>query len=315
MRIGLDIMGGDFAPDACIDGAIMALEKMESDDEIVLIGPKQLILNKLSKRKYNSDTFVIVDAPKVIQMDDNPAKAFQQKQDSSLVKGYKLLRTKEIDGFASAGNTGAMMVGAMQAIKTISGVLRPAIASFVPTTNGKHNILLDVGLNPDSKPDVLYQYGILGSIFYQFIFGVNNPKVSLLNIGKEEGKGNLVSKSAFELMKDSPDFNFVGNIEGHELFDTEATDVIVADGFVGNILLKQTESFYALLKNRGVKDEYFERFNYEIYGGTPILGINENVVIGHGISNAHAISNMILQTKKMVNAKLSLRIKDFFNYE
>lgn len=308
-------MGGDFAPDACIDGAIMALDKMDADDKIVLIGSKTMILDKLSKRKCNPDAFVIVDSPEVILMNDHPAKAFQQKQNSSLVKGYKLLRTKEIDGFASAGNTGAMMVGAMQAIKPISGVLRPAIASFVPTTNGKHNILLDVGLNPDSKPDVLYQYGILGSIFYQFIFGVNNPKVSLLNIGKEEGKGNLVSKSAFELMKDSPDFNFVGNIEGHELFDTEATDVIVADGFVGNILLKQTESFYALLKKRGVEDDYFERFNYEIYGGTPILGINENVVIGHGISNARAISNMILQTKKMVNAKLSLRIKDFFNYE
>ncbi len=308
-------MGGDFAPDACIDGAILALDKMNTDDAIVLIGSRQLILNELSKRKCNPEAFVIVDAPEVIQMNDHPAKAFQQKQNSSLVTGYKLLRTKEIDGFASAGNTGAMMVGAMKAIKPIPGVLRPAIASFVPTTNGKQNILLDVGLNPDSKPDVLYQYGILGSIFYQFIFGVENPKVSLLNIGKEEGKGNLISKSAFDLMKDNPDFNFVGNIEGHELFDTEVTDVIVADGFVGNILLKQTESFYALLKNRDVEDDYFERFNYEIYGGTPILGINENVVIGHGISNARAISNMIMQTRKMVNAKLSLRIKDFFNYE
>ncbi|MEA1872956.1 MAG: phosphate--acyl-ACP acyltransferase [Bacteroidota bacterium] len=315
MRIGLDIMGGDFAPDACIDGAIIASDKMNTDDKIVLIGSKKLILDKLSKRKHNPEVFAIVDAPEVIQMNDHPAKAFQQKQNSSLVKGYKLLRDKAIDGFASAGNTGAMMVGAIQTTKQIPGVLRPAIASFIPTTNGKHNILLDVGLNPDSKPDVLYQYGVLGSIFYQFIFGVETPKVTLLNIGKEEGKGNLASKSAFELMKNSPDFNFVGNIEGHELFDSQATDVIVADGFVGNILLKQAESFYTMLKNRGVEDEYFERFNYEIYGGTPILGINENVVIGHGISNARAISNMILQTKKMVNAKLSLRIKDFFSYE
>lgn len=308
-------MGGDFAPDTCIDGAIIASSKIENGDTIVLIGSKKMILNELSKRKCNPDQFDIVEAPDVIQADDHPLKAYQEKQKSSLVTGYKLLRDKKIDGFASAGNTGAMMIGAMQTIKPILGVLRPAIASFVPTADGKHNILLDVGLNPDSKPDVLYQYGILGSIFYESIFGVKNPKVSLLNIGKEASKGNLISKSAYELMKESPDFNFVGNIEGYELFDTKATDVIVTDGFVGNIVLKQAEAFHTLLASRGITDKYFERFNYEIYGGTPILGINGNVIIGHGVSNAHAISNMIMQTKVIANAKLSLRIKEFFSYE
>lgn len=315
MRIGLDIMGGDHAPQVCIDGAIIASQKLDIQDKIVLIGPEKIILDLLSERKANPDDFDIVHAPEVISMEDHPAKAVQQKQKSSLVIGYNLLRSKAIQGFASAGNTGAMMVGAMQAIKPIPGVLRPAIASIFPTMNGKHNILLDVGLNPDSKPDVLYQYGILGSIYYQFIFDVEKPKVSLLNIGKEEGKGNLVSKSAYELMKDNSDFHFVGNIEGTDIFDYNATDVIVADGFVGNILLKQTESFYKLIQSRNVEDSYFDRFNYEIYGGTPVLGINDNVVIGHGISSARAISNMILQTKDMVNAKLSLRIKDFFSYE
>jgi phosphate acyltransferase len=315
MKIGIDILGGDYAPDACIDGAIIAAPKLDSKDRIVLIGPESVILDTLEKKNVNPDLFDIVNAPEVISMQDNPAKAFLAKPNSSMVIGFKLLKSGNIDGFASAGNTGAMMVGAMQVIKPIPGVLRPAIASFFPTMNGKHNILLDVGLNPDSKPDVLYQYGILGSLYYQFIHDIEKPKVALLNIGAEEGKGNLAVKSAYELMKDNPEFNFVGNIEGNQLFDYNLTDVIVADGFVGNILLKQAEAFYSLLKQRGLDDDYFERFNYEQYGGTPVLGINSNVVIGHGISNAFAISNMILQTQDMVNANLSQRIKDFFSYE
>jgi phosphate acyltransferase len=315
MKIGIDILGGDYAPDACIDGAIIAAPKLDSKDRIVLIGPESVILDTLEKKNVNPDLFDIVNAPEVISMQDNPAKAFLAKPNSSMVIGFKLLKSGNIDGFASAGNTGAMMVGAMQVIKPIPGVLRPAIASFFPTMNGKHNILLDVGLNPDSKPDVLYQYGILGSLYYQFIHDIEKPKVALLNIGAEEGKGNLAVNSAYELMKDNPEFNFVGNIEGNQLFDYNLTDVIVADGFVGNILLKQAEAFYSLLKQRGLDDDYFERFNYEQYGGTPVLGINSNVVIGHGISNAFAISNMILQTQDMVNANLSQRIKDFFSYE
>ena len=315
MRIGLDIMGGDFAPEACIDGAIKASSELKSGDRIVLIGPENSIRNSLTQRNVNVSDFDVVDAPEVITMQDVPAKAFLSKTRSGIVLGYKMLRSKEIDGFASAGNTGAMMIGAMQVIKPLPGVLRPAIASFFPTMNGKFNIILDVGLNPDSKPDVLYQYGILGSIYYQFVYGTKSPKVSLLNIGQEEGKGNLVSKSAYELMKDSPEFNFVGNIEGNRIFDHNATDVIVVDGFVGNILLKQAESFYSMIKARKIRDEYFERFNYEQYGGTPILGIDANVVIGHGISNAKAISNMVLQTRDMVNAQLSLQIKEFFSYE
>ncbi|MFO7790362.1 MAG: phosphate--acyl-ACP acyltransferase [Bacteroidales bacterium] len=315
MRIGLDIMGGDFAPEVCIKGAVLARQSLDADDHLVLFGHGELIEDLLYKENVSSGNFTIVHAPEVIRMQDYPSMAFVKKAKASMVVGYRHLSNKEIDGFASAGNTGAMFVGAMQTIKPIPGVLRPAIAACYPTLNGKSNLLLDVGLNPDSKPDVLYQYGQLGSLYFKHVNNVDNPKVGLINIGKEKGKGNLVSKSAYELMQNNPDFNFIGNIEGHQLFDYENIDVVVADGFTGNVVLKQTEAFYELIKKRGIDDAYFNRFNFENYGGTPILGVDGNVVIGHGISNEKAISNMIMQTKYLIAGQLSSQIKAFFNYE
>jgi glycerol-3-phosphate acyltransferase PlsX len=315
MKIGLDIMGGDFAPEAVVEGAILAQKSLTPGEKLVLFGPRYVIRELLLRKKAKPDDYIIEHAPEVIDMHDHPAKAFARKQHSSMVVGFKMLAKGDIDGFASAGNTGAMFAGAMQSVKITPGVLRPAIAAFYPTLNGKSNLILDVGLNPDSKPDVLYQYAILGSIYYQHINKVDKPKVGLLNIGKEEGKGNLASKSAYELMKDSHDFNFVGNIEGNELYDYQNVDVIVSDGFAGNIVIKQAESFYSMVKHRRVEDDFFNRFNFENYGGTPILGINGNVVIGHGISNKNAIANMVLQTKQLIEGRLSSRIKDYFNYE
>lgn len=312
MRIGIDIMGGDFAPEATVLGAILAHKEMSSENRIVLIGNQEKIIEILNREKVNLNDFEIVHASEVIEMKDHPAKTFSKKPDSSIAKGFELLAKGQIDGLASAGSTGAMMVGAMYTVKSIPGVIRPVITAAVPKPDGNYSILLDVGLNPDTKPDVLYQYAILGSIYADNVYNMKNPKVGLMNIGSEEEKGNLVTKSAYELMKDSSDFNFIGNVEANELFDENKADVIVCDGFVGNIILKEAEAFYTLFRKRRLKDEFFDKFNFENYGGTPVLGVNKNIVIGHGISNDVAIKNMILHTKEVVEAKLSEKIKEAF---
>jgi len=222
------------------------------------------------------------------------------------------LQANKIQGFASAGNTGAMLVGVMFTVKSIEGIIRPAIATLIPNLSGKSTILLDVGLNPDCKPDVLYQYAILGSNYAEFVFGIQNPRVALLNIGSEKEKGNLVAKATHELMQETKDFNFVGNVEGNDLFHEDKADVVVCDGFVGNIVLKEAESFYSVVKHLKIEHEFFEGFNFENFGGTPILGINSNVIIGHGASTEKAIKNMILHTKDVINANLPERFRKVF---
>lgn len=313
MKIGVDAMGGDFAPEAIVKGAILAQKELDSSEQIVLFGDQQKIVQILESEKANVSDFEIVHCSEVIGMGDNPAKSFSKKTDSSITVGFSWLAQKKIDGFASAGNTGAMLVGTMYMVKSVSGIIRPAIASYIPVSETKFNLLLDVGINPDCRPDVLYQYGVLGSIYAKLVFGVENPRVGLLNIGEEEEKGNLVSKSTFELMKESSDFNFVGNIEGNQLFDDKKADVIVCDGFVGNVVLKEAEAFYHMLKKRNISDPFFERFNFENYGGTPILGVNSPVIIGHGVSNSKAIKNMILQTRTVISLNLCNKIKEAFN--
>jgi glycerol-3-phosphate acyltransferase PlsX len=203
-----------------------------------------------------------------------------------------------------------MLVGIHYSIRTISGIIRPAIAAFIPNETDTPTLVLDVGLNPDSKPDVLYQYAIMGSVYAESVWHIQNPRVALLNIGAEESKGNLVVKSAYELMMGSRHFNFVGNFEANDFFGHELADVVVCDGFVGNVVLKEAEAFYKLIRKRRIDDPYFERFNFENFGGSPILGASSVVVIGHGISNAKAIKNMILQTKEMVKVGLVEKIKN-----
>ncbi len=312
MRIGIDIMGGDFAPEAAVLGAILAHKELSYNDRLILIGDEDKIKEILLREKVNPENFDIVHTSQVIEMSDHPAKAFAKKPDSSIAKGYKLLAMGEIEGFASAGSTGAMLVGAMYAVKVIPGVIRPVITAAIPKPEGNYSLILDVGINPDTKPDVLYQYGILGSLYASNVYNIDNPKVGLMNIGSEEEKGNLVTKSAHELMKDTSDFNFIGNVEANELFSDDRVDVIVCDGFVGNVILKEAEAFYTLIKQRKIEDDFFDKFNYENYGGTPILGVNKNIVIGHGISREVAMKNMILHTKEVVEAKLSDKIKEAF---
>lgn len=312
MRIGIDIMGGDFAPEATTMGAIQARKELSSDVVLVLFGDQEQILEILKREQVDPAQFEIVHTTEVITMHDHPTRALPQKPNSSISVGFHMLKNGKLDCFASAGNTGAMLVGSIFSVNNVPGVIRPCITSMLPKVEGGVNLILDVGSNADCKPDVLYQFGVLGSLYIEHVYGVKNPRVALLSIGEEEEKGNLVTQSAHQLMKNSTDFNFVGNVEGRDIFRDKA-DVIVCDGFTGNVVLKEAEGIYWLMRKRGIKDEYFDRFNYENYGGTPVLGVNSNVLIGHGISNAKAIKNMILLGRDVVNARIPEKIKAVFN--
>ena len=311
MKIGLDIMGGDFAPKNCLDGAFMALESLPSNVTIVLIGDSEKAKNYLKEKGVAEDKFEFIHATDVIEMGEHPTKALAQKPQSSISIGFKLLKENTIQCFGSGGNTGAMLVGSMFSVKAVPGVIRPCITSLLPKENGGFGIILDVGTNADCKPDVLYQFAILGSIFAKEVYKINNPKVGLLNIGEEPEKGNLVAQAAHSLMKDTKDFNFIGNIEGSEAFGDKA-DVIVCEGFTGNVFLKTAEAFYSMIKKRDINDSYFNQFNYELYGGTPILGINSNVMIAHGKSSPLAFKNMLVLSKDIIEANLNEKIKTVF---
>jgi glycerol-3-phosphate acyltransferase PlsX len=308
MKIGLDVMGGDFAPGATVAGAILALKDLPPADRIVLIGLQDIILEELSKHGVDPSLFDIVHATEVIGMGEHPTHAILRKPDSSIGVGFKCLKNKSIDAFASAGSSGAMLVGSIYSVNNIQGVIRPCTSAVLPQEGGDLSLLLDVGTNPDAKPDVMYQFALLGSITAKNVYKINNPRVALLNIGHEEGKGNLLSQATYQLMKGTKEFNFIGNIEGRDVLRNKA-DVIVCDGFTGNVVLKNLEGMFRIMMKRGLVDDYFARFNYENYGGTPILGINSTVIVGHGISNDKAIKNMILLARDVHTAKLSQKIK------
>lgn len=312
MKIGIDILGGDFAPDANISGAILAKKELPNDVRLVLIGDRDQISSGLSSYGEDVSGYDIVHAPDVITMHDHPTRAIPQKPNSSIAVGFDLLAAKEINAFASTGNTGAMLVGAIFKINSIPGIIRPCITSTIPSIDGGKTILLDVGSNADCKADVLYQFAVLGSLYSKEVYGIEKPRVALLNIGEEETKGNLLTIATHQLLKDSDEINFIGNLEGRDVFSAKA-DVIVCDGFTGNIVLKEAEGIYTLIKKRGIKDEFFERFNYENYGGTPILGVKGNVIIGHGISNNIAVKNMLLHAYEVAKSDLVSSVSKAFN--
>ncbi len=312
MKIGIDILGGDFAPDANIAGAVLARKELPEEAELVLIGDRDQILSGLAALNEPADNYSIVHAPDIITMHDHPTRAIPQKPNSSISVGFDLLSKKDIDVFASTGNTGAMLVGSIYKINTIPGVIRPCITSVLPTADGGTSILLDVGSNADCKADVLYQFAVLGSLYSKNVYGNQNPRVALLNIGEEPTKGNLLTIAAHQLLADSDEINFIGNVEGRDLF-TGVADVIVCDGYTGNVVLKQAEGIYTLMRKRGIRDEYFDRFNYESYGGTPILGVMGNVIIGHGISNDIAVKSMLKHSYEVAKSQLAKQINEAFN--
>lgn len=310
MVIALDVMGGDYAPQATLEGAKLFLDQKPADTKLMLLGPEEVILQGLGVYASRED-ILIHNTASVIGMGEHPTKAFREKPDSSIAMGFMALKARETQVLCSAGNTGAMLVGSMFTIKAVEGIIRPAIASFVPREDGSYGIILDVGANADTKPDVLVQFGEMGSLYAQHVMGIEKPRVALMNMGEEEQKGTLLTQAAHQLFKVNDRVNFVGNVEGRDVF-TDACDVIVCDGFVGNVILKQAESFYDLVKKRGVEDPFFEQFNYENIGGSPILGINANVVIGHGVSTPLAIKNMLFTGLSMADSRFSEILKDAY---
>lgn len=305
-------MGGDYAPEAAVKGAVMALDAIGPDSRIVLFGDEARVRAVLAGEGCPADRFDIVATTEVIEMGDHPAKAFQAKADSSITVGFGYLAKGAIDGFASAGSTGAMMVGSMYAVKPIEGVIRPTISSIIPTVTGHPALLLDVGLNVDCKPEVLAQYGLIGSIYAEAVLGIRKPRVAVLNIGEEETKGNTQSKATYELPKADDRIDFVGNVEASYLFTGKVADVVVCDGFVGNTVLKMAEGLYHINKKLGGGNAFWDAMNYENVGGTPVLGVNAPVVIGHGISSPKAIRSMILSAERCITADLTAKLQRAF---
>lgn len=309
MNIGLDMMGGDLAPLEAVKGVLQYIEEENSPANLALIGNKDQLAPLLIEYPIPADRFKIVHAEQVIDMHEHPTRALKEKQQSSIAVGFHLLATGKIDAFISAGNTGAMLVGALFTIKALDGVLRPTISSIIPKDNGATGLLLDVGLNADCKPEQLNQFAVMGSVYAQLILGIENPRVGLINVGEEEGKGNILAQATYPLLKENKHIHFIGNIEGRDLLLDKA-DVMVCEGFTGNVILKLAESLYEINHSQQINSDYFDRFNFENYGGTPVLGVSKPVVIGHGISKARAFKNMIRVAQKMFEKDVLGKMKD-----
>jgi glycerol-3-phosphate acyltransferase PlsX len=312
MNIGLDMMGGDFAPLEAVKGIKLLREALSGADiaqpTLTLFGDEAQITELLAQHGVDMSGIKIVHTTQVIDMHEHPTKAFREKQDSSIAVGFGYLAKGLIDAFISAGNTGAMMVGSLFSIKAIEGIQRPTIGAYMPRENGQLGWLLDAGINSDCKPENLAQFALLGSIFAEQVLNIPNPKVGLINIGEEEGKGNLLAQAAYPLLKEAEGINFIGNIEGRDIF-LNKSDVMICDGFTGNIILKLAESIHGLTQRRNVHDEFFDMFEFEQYGGVPVLGVNKPVIIGHGISHAKAFKNMISIAQKMIEKDVIGMIK------
>jgi phosphate acyltransferase len=310
MIIGIDMMGGDYAPLEAVKGVKeYFIQYAESQVSLILIGNGAAINALLEQHSVSSEKITVVHAEQVIDMHEHPTKALREKKKSSIAIGFQLLASGEMDAFISAGNTGAMLVGALFSIKALEGVIRPTISTIIPKINGGTGLLLDVGLNADCKPEQLNQFAIMGSVYAQLILGINNPKVGLINVGEEEGKGNLLAQAAYPLLKENKHINFIGNIEGRDVL-MEKADVMVCEGFTGNIILKLAESLYEINKHQDINSPYLNRFNFENYGGTPVLGVAKPVIIGHGISGEKAFMNMLHLAQVMLEKEVMQKMKE-----
>src|ERR1700760_3164454 len=274
MNIGLDMMGGDFAPLEAVKGVQLYFQEVKTPATLWLVGDENKIRPLLQEYHIPAASVQVVHAPEVIEMNEHPTKALKEKQRSSIAIGFHLLASGKMDAFISAGNTGAMLVGAHYSLKPIEGIQRPTISTIIPKENGKTGILLDVGLNADCKPENLNQFAILGSLYAQHILDIEQPRVGLLNIGEEEGKGNILAQAAYPLLKENNQIHFIGNIEGRDLLLDKA-DVMVCEGFTGNVILKLAESLFDISRRLKVESDYFDRFDFEYYGGKQLLGVTK----------------------------------------
>jgi glycerol-3-phosphate acyltransferase PlsX len=310
MNIAIDMMGGDYAPlETAIGIARYFKQKGGNAATLLLLGNETEVRPLLSTHGVPEEKVKIVHTAEVIGYHDHPVKALKEKQQSSIAVGFGLLAAGKADALISAGNTGAMLVGSMFLIKPMEGVLRPTVATIIPRENGKTGLLLDVGTNTDCKPEHLNQFATMGAAYASIILEIENPTVGLLNIGEEEGKGNLLCQSTFPLLKQNKSIQFIGNVEGRDILEDKA-DVIVCDGYTGNILLKLLESVYPITRRQGIVHSFFDRFHFEQYGGLPILGVGKPVIIGHGVSGNEAFMNMIMVAEKVVNTNFLARMKE-----
>lgn len=324
MRIAVDAMGGDFAPEAIVEGAVQAAE--EYGFTIILVGQEDRVRQELAKYKTDHLSIEVQHAPEIVDMHDLPSVALRRKKNSSMHKAIYMTKNGEADAAVSAGNTGAGMAIAKLACRVLDGIERPALATVLPNISGM-TVMIDVGANVDCKPDHLLQFAVMGSVYAKEVVGIANPRVGLLSIGEEESKGNTLTKEAFEPLSKSA-LNFIGNVEGRDVFNGRV-DVIVCDGFIGNVVLKVSES---LAKTMGsmLKDAFSQswrtklgyllvkpgmdamrkRMDYEEYGGAPLLGLNGVVVISHGSSKARATKNAIRVAAESVNHHLNQQITE-----
>lgn len=322
--IALDAMGGDHAPRAEVEGAILAAR--EFDVHVLLVGIEAAIRHELSRHRYRGGAIEIVNSTEVITMRDSPSQAFRRKKDSSLHVAARLVHDSKAEALVSAGNTGAVMTVARFVLGTLPSVDRPALAAAFPNMKEKVSVILDVGANVDSKAAQIEQFAVMGEIYYRTIFGVRRPRVALLSIGEEEMKGNELTREAFNRLK-TASLNFVGNVEGRDVFRGDV-DVIVCDGFIGNIALKISEGLvehiggmlkraiksslrsqlgYALSKR--AFDDFRKRTDYSEYGGAPLLGVRGITIIGHGRSNANAIKNAIRVAAELCRSRVNEKIE------
>ena len=302
-------MGGDYGPLNNVQGVKLAVKELPDDLTIVMVGHQEQLDKLSSEIDLSAPNVEIFHAEDVIPMGVHPTKALAKAPNASIPLGYGLLKSGAVEAFSSCGNTGAMHVGAMFSIKTIEGVIRPGIASLIPKEKGGYGIMMDVGANADCKPDVLVQFAEISTIYAKYVLNIENPKTGLISLGEEEQKGTLLTQSAHQLLKINNKINFIGNIEGRDLFNDRA-DVLICDGFVGNVLLKFAESIYDMLQARNYRDPFFDTMDYRAVGGSPILGINGNVIIGHGVSDPEAIKNMLIQSYRMAVSGVYKKIKE-----
>lgn len=310
MRIGIDAMGGDFAPLEAIKGANLAKSAFP-DIDIVIYGDQDIINDIAQKEQIDISNVTRVHCSEIIEMGEHPVKAIASKRDSSIFKGFMDLATQQIHGFLSAGNTGAMLVGSIQILKAIDGVDRPCLVTAVPKPSGTNGVILDVGANADNKPEHLQQFALLGSIYAEAILKRDNPKVGLVNIGEEDEKGSILTRATNQLLKTTSQINFIGNIEGREVF-SDSHDVLVCDGFTGNVMVKVIEGFYYQLAKRGVQDDFLNTLNFKNHGGGLILGVKAPVVVGHGISKGPTFVKMVELVKNTVESQFCSKVNEAF---
>ena len=325
MRIAVDAMGGDNAPDEIVSGALEAIELLDKDDEVVLVGPQSQLLSSFKKLRSRAG-ISIADAPDVIAMDEKPIEALRAKPKSSISVMAKMAKLGQVDAVISAGNTGACVAAFQMRMRNLEGVNRPGIAVVFPTFDGPVTIC-DVGANIACKPINLYQYAVMASVHSKNILGIESPRVGLMSIGKEDAKGNEAVKKARELLRNDPNLNFIGNIEGRDIFKG-VCDVAICEGFVGNVILKLTEGlvgglFKAIkhelmteklrlaMKFKPIMQRIYKKYDYNEYGGAPLIGINGTAIICHGSSKSRTIKNAVLAAKKYHTEKINDKIVEY----